>query len=101
MHRAINQVPYCKALWLDSLRLFSSTLQEKDTFKLLDLMVEKEIRLRNDVEALHEAIITVEDNTTTGGGGGGSTQEGLSSNKNNNKKKKKKKEKESSSSEES
>lgn len=58
-HRAINQIPYSKALWLDAFRLFHSTLQERDVSRLLDLMVEKEARLRNDVEEIQAAISDV------------------------------------------
>jgi hypothetical protein len=57
--RAINQIPYSKALWLDAFRLFHSTLQERDVSRLLDLMVEKEARLRNDVEEIQTTISDV------------------------------------------
>lgn len=55
-YRAINQIPYSKALWLDAFRLFHSTLAERDVSRLLDLMVEKEARLRNDVEEIQTTI---------------------------------------------
>jgi len=39
--------------------LFHITLQERDVSSLLDLMVEKEVRLRNDVESIQAAISDV------------------------------------------
>jgi hypothetical protein len=47
-YRAIDKIPFCKSLWMDSWRLYKMTLdQAKD---IVDLMNEKEICLITSVE---------------------------------------------------
>jgi hypothetical protein len=53
--RAVNACPWSKALWLDGLRALRGVLPPAEMGELLDVMVDKGLRLRTDIfEALLE-----------------------------------------------
>ena len=47
--RAIHICPWSKQLWLDGLRSLGSVLSPREMGELLDIMREKELRIRTDV----------------------------------------------------
>ncbi len=54
--RAINQVPSSKALWLDVMRYLRGVVAPKDITLNLNLMLEKDIRLRGPVDVLQDSL---------------------------------------------
>jgi len=58
--RAINQVPSSKSLWLDIMRHLLGVIPPKDITRNLNLMLEKEIRLRGPLDSLQSSLDALE-----------------------------------------
>lgn len=72
--RAINAVPWCKALWVDGLLGLglSGALSARERSELLDVMREKEVRVRTDTfEVLLEEAAEEEEGEGEGDAAGG------------------------------